>query len=46
MMGGKRVFGEPKVAVVQRILDAFVRQTEALLGHVHPQHARESRPAG
>ncbi len=36
------------VAVVQRILDALVRQPEALLGDIHAQHAREPqrRPAG
>lgn len=26
------------LAVVDRILDPFIRQVEALLGHVHPQH--------
>jgi len=27
------------LAVVDRIFDAFVRQTKALLGHIHPQHS-------
>ena len=30
------------LAVVDRIFDAFVRQTKALLGHVHAQHASQS----
>lgn len=28
------------LAVVDRIFNALVRQTEALLGHIHPQHSR------
>ena len=36
------------LAVVERVLDAFVRQAKALLGNVHVQHVRQSdrRTAG
>lgn len=36
------------MAVVDRVFDALVRQAEALLGHIHAQHARMSDqwPAG
>ena len=36
------------LAVVDRVFDTFVRQTKALLGYVHAQHARQSNrwPAG
>ena len=30
------------LAVVDRVFDTFVRQTKALLGYVHAQHARQS----
>lgn len=30
------------LAVVGRVFDTFVRQNEALLGHVHAQRARQS----
>lgn len=31
-----------RLAVVDRVLDAFIRQPEALLRHVHPQHPFQS----
>lgn len=30
------------LAIVDRVLDAFIRQTKASLGHVHAQHARQA----
>lgn len=33
--------GANRLAVVDRVFDAFVRQTKALLGHVHAQHTSE-----
>ena len=40
--------GANGLAVVDCVFDAFVRQTKALLGHIHAQHARQSDrwPAG
>ena len=31
-----------RLAVIDRVFNAFVRQTEALLSHVHAQHARQA----
>ena len=36
-----------RLAVIERVFDAFVRESEALLGNLHPEHSRQAnrRPA-
>lgn len=34
-----------RLAVIDRVLNAFVREAKASLGHVHAQHSRQTKSA-